>query len=124
MSQYDDLDKAISTGRKDRMANAKQCEAAFKLGREWLLKYSTEWDNDIQRSLIGGAWSAAIEVVSAAYLGLMRSAIFSLRTHFELAYGWLYYRDHPVEWKAVCSGIEQCRLPGAIDQYLLKYYPS
>ncbi len=122
MSKYSELDDAIAAEQGIRLQYADQCEKAFQLIRAWLAKYTTEYDNEARRVLITGAFSAAVEVVSAAYLGLMRSALFSLRTHYELAYGWLYYRDHPVEWQAVSSGNEQARLPGTIDQYLVKYY--
>jgi hypothetical protein len=122
MSKYSDLDKAIALNSQDRMTYADQSEKQFQLSRTWLMKYAAEYDNEIRQALVMGALSAAVEVVAAGYLGLMRSAVFSLRTHFDLAYGWLYYRDHPIEWKAVASGSEQARLPGAIDQYLGKYY--
>jgi hypothetical protein len=124
MTAYSDLDKAIETDRAKRLEYAVQSEAAFSLIRQWLAKFAAEYDNEIKKALITGALSASVEVVSAAYLGLMRSAVVSLRTHFELVYAWLYYRDHQVEWQAVVSGSEQARLPGAIDQYLAKYYPQ
>lgn len=122
MKRYVDLDKAINAERSKRLTYVKECEAAFELSREWLIKYSAEHEDDIRKALVSGSFSAAVEVVSLTYLGLLRSAIFSLRTHYDLAYGWLYYRDHPVEWRAVVAGTEQARLPGAIDQYLSKYY--
>src|SRR5438876_2659004 len=75
VSKYSELDKAIAAERGKRLNYADQSEKAFQLTREWLIKYSNEYDNEIRRVLITGAFSAAVEVVSAAYLGLMRSAL-------------------------------------------------
>lgn len=122
MSHYTDLDAAILGDKAAKLKIAQECEQAFKLSRSWLLKARQEMRGPAAEALLGGAHSASIEVVSLAYLGLMRPAIFSLRAHFELAYSWLYYRDHPIEWDAFLSGLDTSRLPGAVDQYIGKFY--
>lgn len=123
MGLYDDLDGAISSERSKKLQIASECEASFVLSRSWLHKFRIENSSPIADSLIDGAFCASIEVVSTAYLGLMRPAIFSLRAHYELLYAWIYYKDHPVEWQSFVNGLDQGRLPGAIDKYTATNFP-
>lgn len=74
-------------------------------------------------SLCRGSYGAAIEAVSLVSFGLVRPAILSLRAHYELSLQFLYYRDHPVEWRSVAAYRSQPNLPAANKKYLREYYP-
>lgn len=47
--------------------------------------------------------SCLVETAGSISMGLVRSAIFSMRTQVDLAVAWLFYKDHPSEWNAVVS---------------------
>lgn len=73
--------------------------------------------------LCKGSYGAAIEGVSLISFGLVRPAILSLRAHYELSLQFLYYRDHPVEWRNVTAYRSQPNLPGVNKKYLRDFYP-
>jgi hypothetical protein len=50
------------------------------------------------RPLLKGGQSAIIEALGCISLGLVRPAIFAMRTEIELIHSWMYFNDHPVEW--------------------------
>ena len=85
MSNYDPLLKAVVDGAPARLPRVVECESAFRPTNGWLRELMTAHGESPCRLLLSGALSSSVEVASAAYLGLMRHSIFSLRTHYELA---------------------------------------
>lgn len=118
MSEYESLRTAICTIEKERLPTTISCQEAFELSNDWLSSETSAHSEKPCAVLLGAAKSASVEVVSTAYLGLMRQAIFSLRTYYELCLAWLYYKDHPIEWKAIEARGEQIPLPGELKKYL------
>lgn len=51
--------------------------------------------------LVEGARSAVNEGAACLSLGLVRSAIMSIRLQIDLALAWVYFKDHHVEWGRV-----------------------
>ncbi len=68
--------------------------------------------------LLKGCYGAAVEAVSLVSFGLVRPAILSLRSYFELSLQYTYYKDHPVEWRSVIEYRIQPILPATIKRYL------
>ena len=62
-----------------------------------------------------------VEGAGAVSMGLVRPAIFSMRAQIDLALAWLFYKDHPVEWKAVVATGEGFLLKGEVLEHLSKY---
>lgn len=118
VNSYATLLQAVVDGAPSRLPFVAKCEAAFGPVNCWLRDLLAAHGEKPCRLLLSGALSSSVEVVSAAYLGLMRHSIFSLRTHYELSLAWLYYRDHPVEWSAIERGREQAILPAEAQKYL------
>ena len=51
--------------------------------------------------MLVGLQTAAVEVAGFIAVGFVRPAIFALRGQIDLAAGWLYDKDHPLEWEHV-----------------------
>jgi hypothetical protein len=74
--------------------------------------------------LLDGAVSSLREAAACAALGLIRPSLLAMRTEIDLIFGWLYFKDHPVEWEYVNSKSDGFKLKKEILDYLLKYYES
>jgi hypothetical protein len=73
--------------------------------------------------LLDGAQAAVIEVVGCLALGLVRPAVFSLRAQADMALSWLYFKDHPVEWRALQLTGEHYQMKTSVWNYLNSYVP-
>jgi hypothetical protein len=121
MTEYSLLLDLIVSSAPSRQSKIEICEKAFAQTNEWLRTLKLENQQCQSSLLLSSALSASVEVVSTAYLGLMRQSIGSLRIYYELSLAWLYYKDHPVEWGQIEYGKAQVLLPGAIHKYLKEY---
>ena len=74
--------------------------------------------------LLKGCYGAAVEAVSLVSFGLVRPAMLSLRSHYEFSLQYLFYKDHPVEWRNVSEFRCQPNLPGAVKKYLRYNFPK
>lgn len=74
--------------------------------------------------LARGCYGAAVEAVSLVSFGLIRPAVLSLRSYYELSLQHLYYKDHPVEWRNVMEFRAQPILSGAAKKYLRDNFPE
>ena len=72
--------------------------------------------------LLKGAYGAAVEAVSLVSFGLVRPAILSLRSHYELSLQYLFYKDHPIEWRNVRTFRIQPNLPSINKKFLRDNY--
>lgn len=68
--------------------------------------------------LLKGCYGSAVEAVALLSFGLVRPAVLSLRSHYELSLMFLFYKDHPVEWRNVQAYRDKPKLPGEIKKYL------
>jgi hypothetical protein len=88
------------------------------LSQDWLQR---EWplaDGNPARTLIVGAKVALLETGTAWAIGSNRGAASSLRAYIENAFAWLYYKDHPVEFRAVLDRRIDMYLPKAVQNYI------
>ena len=80
-------------------------EDAARLELLWLQYLTTSQLTGTANCLLEGTRSAIREGVSCVALGLVRPALNSLRLQIDLVLGWLYFKDHAVEWGRVqCTG--------------------
>lgn len=68
---------------------------------EWLGYLNFAQQTGVGNSLLAGAGSSIRESAACLALGLVRPALFALRTQIDLVLAWLYFKDHPVEWRTV-----------------------
>ena len=88
-------------------------------GRQMDVGSSTPYD-----ILLNGCYGTAVEAVSLVSFGLIRPAVLSLRAHYELSLQYLFYKDHPVEWRNVFDFRSQPILPGVVKKYLRDNFPK
>lgn len=121
--KYELLNASIQAGLHNSVKVAEQCERAFLLSRPWALQVLQMHIDLPSAALLKGALSASVEVVSHSYLGLVRASTSSLRIYYELMLAWMYFKDHPIEWKNIENGRSQISLPGEILKYLRSEIP-
>ena len=74
--------------------------------------------------LLQGCYGSAVEAVSLVSFGLIRPAVLSLRSYYELSLQYMYYKDHPIEWRSVKQFRSQPDMPGVIVKYLRDNLPK
>src|SRR4051794_37126959 len=80
--------------------------------REWPLSENLE-----ARTLLTGAKIALLESGTAWAIGSNRGAASSLRVFIENTFAWLYYKDHPVEFRLMQELRADLLLPKAVQTY-------
>ncbi len=88
-------------------------EATHWIQRDWQL-----YQTNPAHLLLTGAKVSFLESATAWAIGSNRGAAASLRAAVENAFAWLYYKDHPVELKAVKERRADMLLPKAVQNYL------
>jgi hypothetical protein len=68
--------------------------------------------------LMAGAKISLLEAGTSWLIGSNRGAAASLRTHLENSIAWLYYKDHPIEYRTMLARDEDLLLPKAVKSYL------
>ena len=91
---------------------------AARLQLLWLQYLTTTKLTGTADCLLEGTKSAIHEGASCLALGLVRPALNSLRLQIDLIFGWLYFKDHPVEWERVQTTGDGFKL----KQELLRYF--
>src|SRR4029077_6674651 len=90
------------------------------LSRSWI-EYS--WPISIDnpaRPLLAGAKIALLESGTSWGMGSNRGAAASLPNNIENSIAWLYYKDHPVEYRVMAEREDDLQLPKAVKNYLQK----
>ncbi|MDP9990380.1 hypothetical protein J2W28_000237 [Variovorax boronicumulans] len=75
-------------------------------------------------NLINGLLCSIREAAACAALGLVRPALFAMRSQVDLTLAWLYFKDHPVEWNSVNERGESFKLKKEILDYLTLNFPG
>jgi hypothetical protein len=64
------------------------------------------------------------EVAASLSMGLIRPALFVLRSQIDLILTWLYFKDHRVEWDLVNSTGSGFKMKSDLIEYLVKHHVS
>lgn len=89
---------------------------------EWLNYVNISQRTGVANTLLDGASSSVREAAACLALGLVRPAMFALRTQIDLILAWLYFKDHPMEWQLVNERGEGFKLKREILDYLGEHY--
>lgn len=87
----------------------------------WLDYLETSEATGCCNEILSSVRAAAVEATGGIALGLVRLAIFAMRSQIDLAVAWLFFKDHPVEWSHVLRTGEQFKLKKEIFSYLADY---
>lgn len=118
------LGPLVSAQEVANAAISEQAKEHLRLSLSWSAMHLGDPTTGHCDILLRGVYGTAVEAVSLLSFGLVRPAILSLRSHYELNLQFLFYKDHPVEWSAVQSFRDQPNLPGANKKYLSNYCPG
>lgn len=97
---------------------AEETQAAMEQMLLWIAYLKPLDASSPANCLLEGTLSAAKEVVACLALGLVRPAVNSMRLQIDLMLGWLYFRDHPVEWSRVQGKGDGYKLKTELLKYL------
>lgn len=86
---------------------------------EFLNAQRTGTDSDC---LLDGAISSVREVAGLSGLGLVRPALYSMRMTIDLVLAWLYFKDHPVEWRKVNATGDGYKMKRDLLEYFGEHY--
>ncbi|WP_339524613.1 hypothetical protein [Pseudomonas sp. EA_35y_Pfl2_R111] len=87
---------------------------------EWI-PYLNSQKTGVADELLDGAVSSLREAAACAGLGLVRPALLALRTEIDLVLGWIYFKDHRVEWEYLNVSGDGFKLKKEILDYLSKH---
>lgn len=73
--------------------------------------------------LLDGTQRAIVETVGCLALGLVRPALSSLRSQIDMILGWLYFKDHEVEWNHLRSSGKGFQTKAQVLSYLSEHWP-
>jgi hypothetical protein len=112
--------RAAITNRVDSVEH-KACEDLHHASLPLL-----EWLEFLQASEVTGCCdeqlaalrASLVETCGCLTLGLVRPTLFSLRSQIDIAFAWLYFKDHPIEWNTVITYGEGFLLKKEIFDYL------
>ncbi|HZT35970.1 MAG TPA: hypothetical protein VFA15_08615 [Nitrososphaera sp.] len=112
------LGESVKAHGEARVRNSEKAVVGLLLWLDYLEKSeATGCCNEI----LSGVRAAAVEATGGIALGLVRLAIFAMRSQIDLAVAWLFFKDHPVEWAHVLRTGEQFKLKKEIFSYLTDY---
>ncbi|WP_310452750.1 hypothetical protein [Sulfuritalea sp.] len=84
----------------------------------WLQYLRTSQTTGTADCLLDATISAAQEGIACVALGLVRPALNSLRLQIDLSLAWLYFKDHPIEWRRVQDTGEGFKLKTELLKYI------
>ncbi|UKV14854.1 hypothetical protein L6172_00785 [Thalassospiraceae bacterium SW-3-3] len=122
IKDYDDLCILLKNQVKENYITVEECYEYLRKPLVWISEHKKNHPDIHCVTLLDGAYGTAVEALSLLSLGLVRPAVLSLRSFYEINLMYLYYRDHPVEWKAVSEYRLQAKLPGEIKKYIHQMY--
>ena len=96
-------------------------ERATRLPLAWLGYLRSAQTSGTANELLDGFHAALIETAGCLAIGLVRPAMFSMRAQVDILLAWVYFRDHPVEWKHVELTGEKYHLVSEVLRYLRTY---
>lgn len=124
-SQVDNLRKKVDEFSSQFGAQTtEKFEQNSALFLQWLGYLNRYHRSTAADALLDGMASSIREAAACAALGLIRPALFSLRTQVDLALGWIYFKDHPVEWRTVNEFGEGFKLKKELFEYLTNHCPG
>ena len=121
---FEDLIEEFSSSLDQNIIIAQECKQHLLLSSSWIELGLLDTSPQSPVEILRGANAAAIEAISFIALGLLRPAVLSLRSHFELSLMYTFYCTHPIEWNSAKNYQTEHKLPKAIKTYLANHYSS
>ncbi|MBG0876057.1 MULTISPECIES: hypothetical protein [Burkholderia] len=121
-AQVDALRERVNSfATTDGVAVASLIDANSALVLQWL-PYLDRLKTGVADELISGVASSLVEAAACAALGLVRPALFSMRTEIDVMLTWLYFKDHRIEWENVNATGDGFKLKKEMFEYFTRYF--
>ena len=104
------------------LARDMRIEAATLL--DWLAYLRESEATGVANSLLDGTQGAIGEAVGCLILGLVRPALSSLRAEIDMILGWLYFKDHEVEWSYLRDSGRGFQTRSQVIDYIGAHWPK
>ena len=116
------LEKVVASHIKDEGGEILEShERATQLAMAWLGYLRNSQATGTANELLAGFHASLIETAGCLAMGLVRPALFAMRTQVDILVAWLFFKDHVVEWEHVESTGERYRLVSGVLKYLRTY---
>lgn len=99
-------------------------EEAAKLLLVWLEHLRKFGTTKVADELLDASAAAIREAAAMLAIGAVRPCLFSLRAQIDLVLGWVYFKDHKVEYELVNRTGEGFKLKKEILNYLKESFPG
>ena len=90
---------------------------------EWLNHLRKSETTGVADTLLDGTQGAIVETIGCLALGLVRPALSSLRSEIDMILGWLYFKDHGVEWNHLRDTGRGFQTKAQVLRYLEDHWP-
>ena len=124
VDQFVKFARAVESRIGTNAPYAVKCMVSIQPSLIWTAKQMKTGSSAPCGIILKGCYGSAVEAVSLVSFGLVRPAVLSLRLHYELSLQYLFYKDHPVEWRNVAEFRSQPNMPGVINKYLRESFPK
>lgn len=91
---------------------------------EWLAYLRTSESTGTADVLLAGVRAALIESGACLTLGLVRPALLAMRAQIDMVLAWLFFKDHPVEWRRVEQSGDGFQTRSEVLRYLSQHVPG
>ncbi|WP_025598609.1 hypothetical protein [Burkholderia sp. WSM2230] len=118
------LEATVGFGKSNGVALSQSLEEKALFLIRWVEFLAVAKKTGCADELLEGVMCAVRETAACIALGLARPALFSLRAQIDLLLTWIYFKDHPIEWRQVNASGEGFKLKTEILKYLTEMYPS
>lgn len=114
------IEGALADQPVDRVKDA---ENSATLLLQWVAYLQSARANGEADELLEGVRSSIVEVAGYLALSMARPAVHAMRCQLELSLSWLYYSDHPIEWRRVVDHEGEFISRSASLKYLSQHSP-
>ena len=91
---------------------------------EWLTHLRRSEATDVADALLDGTQGAIVETMGCLALGLVRPALSSLRSEIDMILGWLYFKDHKIEWDHLRDTGRGFQTKAQVLSYIGEHWPK
>ena len=111
-------------GRNIGVDHCRDMQAEADVLLEWLSHLRRYETTDVADTLLDGTQGAIVETIGCLALGLVRPALSSLRSEIDMILGWLYFKDHGVEWNHLRDTGRGFQTKAQVLRYIGDHWPK
>ena len=115
---------ASQHGKDIGVGHCQDIEAEADVLLKWLNHLRGSETTGVADTLLDGAQGAIVETIGCLALGLVRPALSSLRSEIDMILGWLYFKDHKIEWNNLRDTGRGFQTKAQVLSYVGNHWPK